>query len=35
MNVVEVFMYHRYWDFSDYVIPKVKIKHGKLKSLKN
>ena len=29
MIVVEVLKYGRYWSFSDYAIPKVKIKHGK------
>jgi len=29
MVVVEVMQYHRYWSYSDYAIPKVKIKHGK------
>lgn len=29
MIVVKVLQYHRYWHYSDYAIPKVKIKHGK------
>lgn len=31
MIVVEVFLYHRYWDYSDFAIPKVKVSHGKKK----
>ena len=29
MITIEVFQYNRYWDYSNYTIPKVKVKHGK------
>jgi hypothetical protein len=31
MIIVEVYYSGRYWDYSDYALPKVKIKHGKVR----